>query len=275
MPIKHVLTGLLAAWLFLPSGVRAQENSGVYRLDLWRDGAVIVGTGALTFMCKTETARQTALDEESVMALSTGSVAPFDRFALRLNMNQRQDALDRSDVLMRLSIVAPVLLGLDKRVREEWKPVMAMYIESMLVNCSVQGWTANSTGRYRPIAYVPEAGQELRTDAANRNSFFSGHTSTVATSSFFMAKVINDLHPELGGKRWLLYSAATVPTLLTGYYRVRAAKHFPSDVLVGAGFGALVGVLIPELHKRRLPGGLSVVPYANEEAVGMMMGVKW
>lgn len=275
MSIKHVLTGLLVALLFLPSGIRAQGNGSVYRLDPWRDGAVVLGTGALTYMCKTQTARQTALDEQSVLALNMASVTPFDRFALRLNLSERQGALDRSDALMGISIVAPILLGLDKRVREEWKPVMAMYIESMLVNCSVQGWTANNAGRYRPISYVPEADLTLRTDRANRNSFFSGHTSTVATSSFFMAKVMDDLHPELGGKRWLLYGAATVPTLLTGYYRVRAAKHFPSDVLMGAGFGALVGVLIPELHKRRLPGGLTVVPYANDDAVGMMMGVKW
>ncbi len=275
MSLKRVLTGLLIAGLFLPSGLLAQGDSAVYRLSPWRDGSVIVGTGVLTYMCMQQTAQQTALDEQIVQTLSSASVTPIDRFALSLNLYERQETIDRSDMILGISLVAPALLGLDKRVREEWKPLMAMYIEAMLVNSSVQGWTAISTGRYRPIAYIPEAGLDLRTDRTNRNSFFSGHTSTVATSTFFMAKVMDDLHPELGGKRWWLYGAATVPTLLTGYYRVRAAKHFPSDVLVGAGFGALVGVLIPELHKRRLPGGLSVMPYANDEATGLMMGVTW
>lgn len=274
MKTKNVLIWFLLAQL-VPSGVQAQGGASVYRVDPKVDGAIILGTGALTYISIQQASRQAALDEESVLALSTSSVSSFDRIALHLNLNEQQNALDRSDLLLRVSMAAPVLLGLDKRVRQEWKPLVAMYVESMLVNCSVQGWTSNNAGRFRPITYVPEAAMDLRTDPANRNSFFSGHTSTVATSTFFMAKVMNDLHPELGGKRWLLYGAAAVPTALTGYYRVKAAKHFPSDVLVGASFGALVGVLIPELHKRRLPGGLSVVPFANDEAVGMVMGVQW
>lgn len=275
MTTKNVLIRLFSALLMVPSGVQAQGGNAVYHLDPVRDGAVILGTGVLSYMGIQQMAGQTSLDQQSVLALNMGSVAPFDRLALRVDWGDRQGAQNRSDVLLRLSIVAPTLLGLDKRVRQEWKPLMAMYVEAMLVNCSVQGWMANSVGRYRPITYVPEADPDVRTDPANRNSFFSGHTSTVATSAFFMAKVMDDLHPELGGKRWWLYGAAAVPTLLTGYYRVKAAKHFPSDVLVGAGFGALVGVLIPELHKRRLPGGLSVMPFTNDEATGVMMGVTW
>ena len=112
-------------------------------------------------------------------------------------------------------------------MREEWKPLITLYVEAMLANTAVQSWTACSAGRYRPITYMSEASFDLRTDARNHNSFFSGHTSTTATATFFMAKVLDDLHPELGGKRWLLYGAAAVPPAIAGYYRVEAGKHFP------------------------------------------------
>ena len=33
--------------------------------------------------------------------------------------------------------------------------------------------------------------------------------------------------------------------------RVLALKHFPSDNLVGLGVGAVCGIVIPELHKKK------------------------
>ena len=64
-----------------------------------------------------------------------------------------------------------------------------------------------------------------------------------------MAKVYSDYNPSIGNNKYLLYAAATIPPLILGYFRVKALKHFPSDVMVGLGVGALVGILIPELHR--------------------------
>ncbi len=275
MMIKAVLTGALAGMMLFPGNVKAQGDSSVYRLNAWADGTVLLGAGVMSYLGSQRISSQEALDLEMVSGLSQGSVSGIDRMAFQMDMGVRQRAQATSDMFLHLSMVAPALLGLDRRVRQEWKPVLGMYMEAMLVNCSVQSWTANIAGRYRPITYVPGADWDLRTDATNQNSFFSGHTSTVATASFFMAKVMDDMHPELGGKRWLLYSAAAIPTIMTGYYRVQAGKHFPTDVLTGAAFGALVGVLVPELHKRRLPGGLSVVPFTSDQATGVQLALQW
>lgn len=236
---------------------------------------MIAGAGALSYMGLVTKNQQAPLENEVLHGLDEASIRWYDRPAIHSPMEGRQQALDRSDALLYLSTGAPLLLVLDKGVRAEWKPIAAMYIEAMMVNSGIHSLVANNAGRYRPIAYMQDAEWNLRTDAVNRNSFFSGHASTVATATFFMAKVMDDMHPELGGRRWLLYGAATVPTVLTGYYRVRAAKHFPSDVVVGAGFGALVGVLVPELHKRPLPLGLHVVPFASDEVMGMQLAMQW
>ena len=110
---------------------------------------------------------------------------------------------------------------------------------------------------------------------ANHNSFFSGHTSSTATSTFFMARILDDLHPELGTKRWLLYAGAAVPPALAGWYRIRAGKHFPSDVVAGFAFGAAVGVLVPELHRRTKGHDLSFLPWFSPQGLGCSASMRW
>jgi membrane-associated phospholipid phosphatase len=98
----------------------------------------------------------------------------------------------------------------------------------------------------------------------SRNSFFSGHVGSCAYSTFFMAKVYSDYHPDLGAKKYLLYLAASVPPLIIAYARIKSLAHFPSDVAVGFGLGALIGIVVPALHKlsysKYLSVGLSTSP---------------
>jgi len=98
------------------------------------------------------------------------------------------------------------------------------------------------------------------------DSFFSGHVSLTASATFFMAKVFSDYHPQLGAKKWLLYTAALVPPALVGYGRYRGLMHFPSDILLGFTIGATVGILVPHLHKtaKEENSSLSVIPFTGE-----------
>ena len=91
-----------------------------------------------------------------------------------------------------------------------------------------------------------------------------------------MAKVLDDMHPELGRNRWWLYGAAAIPPAVVGYYRVQAGKHFPTDVLTGAALGAVTGILVPELHKRApLKGRLTAMPVASDGLLGMHVALRW
>jgi membrane-associated phospholipid phosphatase len=49
--------------------------------------------------------------------------------------------------------------------------------------------------------------------------------------------------------KYLLYLAASVPPLLMGYARIRCLDHFPSDVAVGFGLGAIIDIVVPAFHK--------------------------
>ena len=66
-----------------------------------------------------------------------------------------------------------------------------------------------------------------------------------------MAKVYNDYHPELGNKKFLVYSIAVIPPVFTGLFRYKGMKHFPTDVLAGAAVGSFTGWLIPRLHDNK------------------------
>ena len=88
-------------------------------------------------------------------------------------------------------------------------------------------------------------------------SFFSGHTSCVASNSFFAARVFSDYYPE---SKWkpVVWGAAIALPAVTGYLRVKAGKHYPSDVIAGYAVGAAVGYFVPKLHRTpyRLPEGM-------------------
>lgn len=60
---------------------------------------------------------------------------------------------------------------------------------------------------------------------------------------------------------------------MTGYARVRASMHNPTDVLAGGLLGAACGVLIPVAHLRR-PGAPNL-PVVAVDADGLRISGVW
>ena len=60
--------------------------------------------------------------------------------------------------------------------------------------------------------------------------------------------MFDDLYTTSNARRYLWATAAIVPAI-QGYLRVRAGKHFVTDVVVGYLIGAAVGLLVPSLHR--------------------------
>jgi membrane-associated phospholipid phosphatase len=118
--------------------------------------------------------------------------------------------------------------------------------------------------------YYEDLAIEDRINGGNRNSFFSGHVSSTATGTFFTAKVLADHHPEWGAKRWLLYGLAGIPPTIVAIQRVRALRHFPTDTIIGGLTGVLVGIGIPELH-RRWKNKVSLSAVWQEDAKGLAL----
>jgi membrane-associated phospholipid phosphatase len=100
----------------------------------------------------------------------------------------------------------------------------------------------------------------LRGESRDRLSFPSGHTS----AAFCAATLIERNSGPAAGA--LAYLAATA----TGFSRVEAGKHFPSDVLAGAAIGTLIAGSIDALHfGDGSPGeGISGSSWSLEPIVG-------
>jgi membrane-associated phospholipid phosphatase len=175
---------------------------------------------------------------------------------------------------MGISNAMPLLLFLDKEIRKDWAGILTLMLETQAISGNLYSWGgAVPFDRIRPMSYNQDVAWDQRTEARNKNAFFSGHTSMSASACFFTAKVYCDYHPELGNKKFLIYSLAAIPPAATGFLRYKGLKHFPSDVITGLIVGAGAGLLIPHLHKKTGPN-LAVVPFAGRVS-GMALSYKF
>jgi membrane-associated phospholipid phosphatase len=103
-----------------------------------------------------------------------------------------------------------------------------------------------------------------------RQSFFSGHASAAFALATLLSTVYADVHGPSSTSD-ALWAASLSAAALTGFARVKAGMHYPSDVLVGAAVGAAVGRLVPALHRadRDAPARVSMGPS------GLIVRVPW
>jgi membrane-associated phospholipid phosphatase len=259
---------------------KANKRQKRYHVNYWVTGSII-GVGMVgDFFAISRLKNKEIIPEEELAFLNSDQqrnlMNSFDRWVLNLNTSDRDLWIKISDYGQTAIFLLPSLLMIDKNMRKDWYDLLLMYVEGHTVaftfyNYSFAGPTFQN--RYRPIAYYPEFPVEVRRNGGNRNSFFSGHVGSCTFSTFFMAKVYCDYHPDLGAKKYLLYLAASVPPLVIGYARVKALAHFPSDVAVGFALGAIIGIVLPELHKNRKFKDFSLGMFDTPEATGV--SVKW
>jgi len=200
------------------------------------------------------------LTVDEINALDANDIWWLDRIATQQDPDTRNKYHNASDVIMNVTIALPALLVVDKNIRKDWLDLLVLYMETHALNSSLYLGVSAFTNRIRPFVYHPDIAIEDKTISGTRESFFSGHTSTTATASFFMAKVYSDYHPELGNKKYWVFGAALIPPLVVGALRVKAMKHFPTDIASGIVVGAAMGILVPHLHKKKKNKNLSFIP---------------
>ena len=237
-------------------------------------GGIIIGAGLATdaFAIKRIQDKPNLTDAE-LQALNPAVLNSFDRWALQQDPNGYKNYSRISDVIEPpLFIILPALLGLDKKIpKKEWMDILFMYIEGHTVTFTFYNYSwlgPTFQNRFRPLTYYSQLPLADRMSGGNRNSFYSGHTASTAFTTFFVAKVFCDYHPDLGFGKYLVYTAALIPPAVMGYFRVRALAHFPSDDLVGLTLGAAIGIIIPALHKN-VDKRVSVDFFSTPESTGL------
>lgn len=216
-----------------------------YQLDKSVDlpllGAGILTTGVSIYLDR----RVEPLIEDQIGILAIDNIAGFDRYSTR---HYSQRAHQFSNITALTSLTFPFALLLDKPNRNHTGEILLITMEGALINAGLINFTKTLVRRPRPFVYNGEAPLELKLRQEARYSFFSGHTAVSSYFTFAGAQMYSDIYPDSPHKGTVWATAAVLP-LLTGYGRMRAGKHFLSDVLVGYGVGALLGVIVPRLHR--------------------------
>lgn len=207
---------------------------------------VLIAGAAFTAYNFSRISKKTASDAAYVERLTRNDVNWFDRWGVRPYSKKIDNA---SYIPFYVSIPLPVIIfAADKKMRKDFFKLSFMYAEAITVTGVLYSSAAGYVNRLRPLVYDSETAIGKRTASDSKKSFFAGHVAVVATSTFFIARVLADYHPESHYK-WLYYSAAGIITAGTGYMRQAAGEHFLSDILLGTAVGTLSGLLIPSLHK--------------------------
>jgi len=223
----------------------------------WKTDGVLNGIGILILSSTIFTTQNVqTLTVEEINLLDRNDINSFDRDA---TYNYSKGAKTGSDVLLYSSLLLPILPLINKRMKEEQNKILLMYFETLLLNFGITQLMKTITLRTRPFVYNENAPLSEKLTNNARYSFYSGHASTVSSLTFLTASIINQYYPK-GKFMPVIWSAAALIPLATGYLRIKSGRHFPTDVMVGYATGALIGLLIPSLHriKKLKENGVSI-----------------
>ncbi len=237
----------------IPDEPSEEPYTSPYTLDLTRE-LLIFGTAAATWATGAIVVNGLEpLSDEEIYALDPEDVNKFDRGAIGVRRETQA-----GDTLVSASIFLPLTFLAGGAVRRDIGMLGVMTVEILMLNQGLNWMAKGLSRRTRPFVYEPESPYEDKTKTNARLSFFSGHTSTAASMTFFTAKVFSDYLSNKTAKA-LIWTAAAIYPALMGYLRRDSANHFRTDVITGYLVGALIGYGVPMLHKSR-SNSLSLSP---------------
>jgi len=238
------------------------DKQPIYKLKPAVDVPLSLATAGWSLYAFTKIYSKENSSIEDIQSLQVSDINGFDRWAADV---YSEKAADISDYLFYGSMPLPLFFLADKKIRKDFGKISFLYFETMSLTGLLYTGSTYFVDRYRPYAYNPNVPMSDKLEGNARNSFYAGHVALVATSTFFMAKVYSDYHPE-SNLKWLFYGTAAAATGTTAYLRHKGGRHFPSDILLGTVQGTLTGILVPHFHKNKLlkKGNLTIVPYTGQ-----------
>ena len=237
----------------IPDEPSEEPYTSPYTLDLTRE-LLIFGTAAATWATGAIVVNGLEpLSDEEIYALDPEDMNKFDRGAIGIRRETQA-----GDTLVSASIFLPLTFLASGAVRRDIGMLGVMTVEILMLNQGLNWMAKGLTRRTRPFVYEPESPHEDKTRTNARLSFYSGHTSTAASMTFFTAKVFSEYLSSKTAKAFIWTAAAVYPALV-GYLRVESSNHFYTDVIAGYFIGALIGYGIPLLHRNK-SNSLSLSP---------------
>lgn len=240
-PIDFMKPGILLGFFLLFFALPAQYT---YRLYRAADPLMAVGStgvfGATYWLQK----QVKPLSETSIMALNKQDINGFDRIACtqwNKNIALLSDAVAAGSGLMYLYFFAR------PETRSSALKIGSVAFQSLMLSQALSN-SFKLTLRNRPYMYNHEVDMREKRKQDGRMSFFSAHTSTVSSLSFSFAFAHQTYLNKNKSNTAIWIGAFTLPAL-EGFLRVKAGKHFPSDVIVAYLTGLGSAYLMHRLHR--------------------------
>lgn len=251
LKIKLQYTLLSLCVLYTMYGYAQTEKDTIALYSVNRlTSSLLVGTGFTTNALGLKLLdKRSKVNESDLNQINSSDVPRFERWILHQNTSRFNFWHNQSDVVMKTSLILPAVFLINKRLRNQWLDYTLMYLKAQAFSANF--YTLGVPQFYRkkrPIVYYDNLPINQRTGVRLSNSFYSGHVSVTATSLFFMASVYRDLYPKRN--QILPLAIATLTTSYVAMGRIRAGKHFLTDVFSGAVFGGLIGYLTPHFHSK-------------------------
>jgi membrane-associated phospholipid phosphatase len=260
---------VLLTFIFIDFSFGQIKSSNPFNLDFNRE-VVIIGTGAVavvTAYAIMENIKPFSVEE--IGLLDPANVNGFDRGAIG---PLTEDHV--GDVLLYTSYMLPISFMAYRGTRNDILDLTCIYGELLLIQASINGIVKGTVQRTRPFVYDDETPIDKKTSIDAKISFFSGHTSMTAAISFFTAKVFTEYIDD-NTVKILIWSGAAILPAVVAISRVNTHWHFPTDVMAGYAVGALIGYFIPELHKTKVNGNLSIYPSININKPMLSLQIKF
>ncbi|MFO7869754.1 MAG: phosphatase PAP2 family protein [Bacteroidales bacterium] len=192
------------------------------------------------------TANLPAIDQKNLYSLSTQHATISDYAA-------------GTSIVSAIGIQAACVLSQSERETffSHFVPVANIWFQTNIATYIGTNIAKNSSTRPRPYVYDQKVAIEQKRTTDAYRSFFSQHTSLTAANTFLAAHIATHYFP----KKWIQYSSWAAAAMLpayVGYERIRAGKHFPTDIIAGYIWGAACGIVIPQLHTKKRNTNITV-----------------
>ncbi len=239
LTLLYFVLSLLFAQMLPAQGIQPYDPSNA-------TNAILLGLGgSLTTTSVLLDRRVTPLTEEDIGVLEIDRIPGIDMFSTR-HLSLRADEM--TDKVLLASFASPFFLLLDRPGRDNFNQAALIVFQGAMINSGLINLTKVLVRRPRPYNYNLDAPLDTKTKKSSRYSFFSGHSATTAYFAITTAKLYNDLYPSSNARPYVWLGAALLPAAVS-YGRMRAGRHFFTDVLVGTAVGTIIALVVPSLHK--------------------------
>jgi membrane-associated phospholipid phosphatase len=237
--VATVYTSVLLISLTVTTAHADEDKIPGHSVDRPIDGAIQIGAVIAGLAAKGIPLRDRDPWDDEIFELDK---------SVRDNFSRRASHL--SDGLLAASLAAPALYLTGSTIDDADGDRLLIYGQTMAINAAIASVTKQLVQRPRPYTYSNDPTVKAYAKSAGTDaymSFYSGHAALSFGAATTGAYLLNTSNATPVAKN-IAWGAGFGVAAMTSALRVRAGKHFYSDVLLGSIIGTSIGYLVPALH---------------------------